>query len=33
MEGALISLEEEMNQGLVDDRVEFIKKNDDCINT
>ncbi|KAL9701510.1 hypothetical protein quinque_004951 [Culex quinquefasciatus] len=33
MEGALISLEEEMEQGLVEDRVEFIKKNDDCINT
>ncbi|XP_039430243.1 dynein regulatory complex subunit 2-like [Culex pipiens pallens] len=33
MEGALISLEEEMKQGLVDDRVDFIKKNDDCINT
>ncbi|XP_058835773.1 uncharacterized protein LOC131692635 [Topomyia yanbarensis] len=32
MEGALISLEEAMAQGLVDDRVDFIKKNDDTIN-
>ncbi|XP_058456782.1 uncharacterized protein LOC131434151 [Malaya genurostris] len=32
MEGALISLEEEMEQGLVDDRIEFIKRNDDTIN-
>ncbi|XP_055626996.1 uncharacterized protein LOC129769027 [Toxorhynchites rutilus septentrionalis] len=33
MEGALISLEEAMEQGLVDDRVEFIKKTDDNVNT
>nr|XP_019539880.2 serine/threonine-protein kinase MRCK beta-like [Aedes albopictus] len=32
MEGALISLEEAMEQGLIDDRVDFIKKNDDNIN-
>ncbi|XP_062550217.1 uncharacterized protein LOC134214960 [Armigeres subalbatus] len=32
MEGALISLEESMEQGLTDDRRDFIKKNDENIN-
>ncbi|XP_055528396.1 dynein regulatory complex subunit 2-like [Wyeomyia smithii] len=33
MEGALISLEEVMKQDKIDDRVDFIKKNDDTLNT
>ncbi|XP_053686782.1 dynein regulatory complex subunit 2 [Sabethes cyaneus] len=33
MEGAIISLEDAMEQGLLDDRVDFIKKNDETINT
>lgn len=33
MEGAIISLEEAMEQNLLDDRADFIKKNDETINT